>query len=97
LNIFTKNKNQKIKKIALLISTNYLNTPYELRGCNNDINLIYNLLINIFNYSKEDIILLTDYTTNIPTKQNLMKIFNKIILVMITIGFLYLLINGFIF
>jgi len=78
-NLFSKNKTQKIKKIALLVSTNYKNTNYELRGCNNDTKLIYNLLIENFNYTKENINLLTDYTIKSSTKNNIMDIFQNIV------------------
>ena len=75
-NLFSKNKNHKI---ALLISTNYKNTDYELRGCSNDTKLIYNLLIDNFNYKKENIILLTDYTIKPSTKDNIMNVFENIV------------------
>ena len=75
-NLFPKNKTQKI---ALLISTNYKNTNYELRGCTNDTKLIYNLLIENFNYKKENIYLLTDYSIDSSTKKNIMDIFQNIV------------------
>jgi hypothetical protein len=75
-NLFSKNKNHKI---ALLISTNYRNTKYELNGCSNDTKLIYNLLVKNFNYQKENINLLTDYTIKSATKNNLIAIFQNII------------------
>ena len=78
-NLFSKNKTQKIKKIALLVSTNYKNTNYELKGCTNDTRLIYNLLIENFNYTKENINLLTDYTIKSSTKNNIMDIFQNIV------------------
>lgn len=78
-NLFSKNKNHKIKKVALLISTNYKNTEYELRGCNNDTQLIYSLLVKNFNYKKENINLLTDYTIKKCTKDNIMYVFQNIV------------------
>ena len=77
--LLSKNKNQKIKKIALLISTNYINSHYELNGCSNDTKLVYKLLIENFNFKNKNINLLTDYTIKTSTKINLINIFNKII------------------
>ena len=74
--LLSKNKNQKI---ALLISTNYINSQYELNGCSNDTKLVYKLLIENFHFKNENINLLTDYTIKTCTKSNLIDIFKKII------------------
>lgn len=57
-------------KKALLIGINYINTPYELSGCINDTDKINTLLTN---YGFTSINLLTDLTTNKPTKQNILN------------------------
>ena len=89
MNLFSHNNN-KNKKIAIIIGTNYINTDLELKGCNNDTKMIYNLLINFFKYKKENIILINDTTdtTNTtdtnntkkyPTKKNIISIFDNIV------------------
>jgi hypothetical protein len=63
-------------KRALLIGINYLNTNQELQGCIEDIINIRNLLIDAYDYEKENIIMLRDDMDSAdlaPTYENIMK------------------------
>lgn len=66
-----------INKYALLIGINYVGTKNELNGCINDINSMKNILTSKFKYNKFSI--LTDYTTEKPTKQNILNALNNLI------------------
>ncbi len=57
-------------KKGLLIGINYINTPHELSGCINDTNKINNLL-TVHGFTTMQV--LTDLTTNKPTKENILK------------------------
>ncbi|GBC07580.1 hypothetical protein RclHR1_07540018 [Rhizophagus clarus] len=64
------------RKRALLIGINYFGTPFELKGCINDVDNIKNFLIELYNFRKEDMVILTDDQTdpkNIPNKENILK------------------------
>lgn len=60
-----------IKKSALLIASNYTNTPYTLTGCLNDIQFLETMLKT--NYAFTDFTLLTDETKSKPTKANILS------------------------
>jgi hypothetical protein len=62
----TKTNNKK----ALLIGINYINTPYELSGCIDDVNRMKEFLTK---YGFNSIQTLTDLTTIKPTKQNILN------------------------
>jgi hypothetical protein len=64
-------------KKALLIGINYINTPYELSGCINDTDKINTLLTN---HGFTSINLLTDLTTNKPTKLNILNELKNILI-----------------
>lgn len=57
-------------KKALLVGINYIGTPYELRGCINDIKNMRTFLKNSKEYT--DFIMLSDDQDNKPTKVNIM-------------------------
>ncbi|KAF8071909.1 peptidase C14, caspase domain-containing protein, partial [Lyophyllum atratum] len=62
------------KKKALCIGINYFGQQGELRGCINDVQNITKFLTNNFGYKKDDIVILTDDSTNPrqkPTRQNI--------------------------
>jgi hypothetical protein len=58
-------------KRALLVGINYRGSSSELKGCINDINNIYNFLINNCGFCKENIHVLTDDSQTKPTKVNI--------------------------
>ncbi|KAF8806293.1 hypothetical protein BYT27DRAFT_7191621 [Phlegmacium glaucopus] len=63
------------KKKALCIGINYFAQNGELRGCINDANNMQNFLCSKFGYKKEDIVMLTDNSTNprmMPTRENIL-------------------------
>ena len=69
-------------KKALIVGINYIGTPSELHGCISDAQRIKHLLINNLGFKDEDIIYVTDDQTDIkfkPTKNNIVKYFNKLI------------------
>ena len=68
------------KKIAIIIGLNYENTPNHLFGCINDTLIIKTLLTKNYNYNPKNIILCNDNGTTqiIPSKNNILKIFNTI-------------------
>ncbi|XP_006456382.1 hypothetical protein AGABI2DRAFT_122285 [Agaricus bisporus var. bisporus H97] len=62
------------RKKALCIGINYHGQSHELRGCINDARNVRKFLINNHGYKNEDIVLLTDDTSeprHLPTRQNL--------------------------
>jgi hypothetical protein len=61
---------------ALLVGSNYPNTPYPLRGCLNDINF---LKIKLTPTYKTNIIQLTDGTLSKPTRDNILKSFTSLL------------------
>ena len=58
---------------ALIIGINYLNTQNELYGCINDANHLKSYLTNKYNFTDNNLCLLTDTTIVKPTKQNILK------------------------
>ncbi|KII89041.1 hypothetical protein PLICRDRAFT_124266 [Plicaturopsis crispa FD-325 SS-3] len=63
------------KKKALCIGINYFGQSAELKGCINDARNIQRFLITQFGYRDEDIVMLTDDSTNqrqIPTRENIL-------------------------
>ena len=66
-----------MNKIALLIGINYINTPYELNGCINDIINVQKLLKNNYGYDKFTMI--SEKHAIKPTKQNIIEQLNKTI------------------
>jgi hypothetical protein len=67
---FVVNKANIRSKKALLIGINYINTPYQLTGCIDDTNRMKDLLSS---YGFNDFKILTDLTTNKPTKVNILN------------------------
>ncbi|KAK0431431.1 caspase domain-containing protein [Armillaria borealis] len=62
------------RKKALCIGINYRGQRHELRGCINDAKHIRNFLIRFWGYKEEDIVMLTDDSTNPrqqPTRRNM--------------------------
>jgi hypothetical protein len=60
-------------KRALLIGSNYAGTPYELKGCINDVKNIKSLLLKN-NYLESNITVLTDDTpSQLPTRSHIMN------------------------
>jgi len=75
-----KNPTVQTKKIAIIIGINYYNdNKISLKGPAYDSQNIIKLLIDNYNYKKENIYILTDYTILKPTFQNIINLFNKII------------------
>lgn len=70
-------------KKALLIGIDYLeNEKLRLFGCLNDIIAIGNMLIDVFDYDKENITMVRDDSRNkskMPTKENILRELNKIV------------------
>lgn len=62
-------------KKAVLIGINYPGTKAELRGCINDVNRMYNCLLNRYGFSEEDVSVLidTDESYIQPTGRNIRK------------------------
>lgn len=65
---------------SLIIGINYLNTANELYGCINDANNLQNYLTNKYNFSANNICLLTDNTIVKPTKQNILKKYKDLLI-----------------
>ncbi|CAL1701735.1 unnamed protein product [Somion occarium] len=62
------------RRKALCIGINYRGQPFELYGCVNDANNVRRFLTRYYHYKDEDIVLLTDDSTNpraLPTKANI--------------------------
>lgn len=69
-------------KKALLIGIDYLNTDNQLNGCINDIVNMSNMLIDAYDYNKNDIIMLRDdYSNNtlIPSRNNILNNLNYLV------------------
>lgn len=61
-------------KAAVLIGINYNNTGNQLRGCENDIYDLKKILINIFKFKEENILILVESSGNRkPTHRNILK------------------------
>jgi hypothetical protein len=70
------------KKFAVLVGINYYGTSGELRGCINDVNNLKSILINRFGYLPENVLTLTDNTTDasrIPNRQNILNSFSTLV------------------
>lgn len=68
-------------KRALLIGINYIGSTCELNGCINDTINMKKLLIEMFNYKEENMIMLDDGGVNPlkPTRDNILKYFNQVV------------------
>ena len=64
------------KKNALLVGINYIGTPSELNGCINDVNSVKE---RITQKGFQNISILTDLTSEKPTKANILKEFTKLL------------------
>ncbi len=65
---------QLMRKKALLIGINYIGTSNELHGCINDVVNIKNFIKKDYDFSDDEIMLMTEVSENskrIPTKQNI--------------------------
>jgi hypothetical protein len=65
-----------LKKRALLIGINYTNTVQRLEGCIEDVINARNMLIDAYDYEKQNIIILRDDLDDLskmPTYENIMK------------------------
>jgi len=65
-------------KSSLLIGCNYINTPYRLYGCINDVNNLNSILTSKYKFNKTAI--LTDNTTTKPTKTNILNNFKNLLI-----------------
>ena len=54
-----------------MIGINYTGSDAALNGCINDVNNMYDMLTQNCGYEQNNVILLTDYTPNQPTKANI--------------------------
>ncbi|KZT42184.1 peptidase C14 [Sistotremastrum suecicum HHB10207 ss-3] len=64
------------RKKALCIGINYIGTDNELNGCINDARNVHNFLCQFFGYKEDDIVVLTDDSSNpvgLPTRDNIMR------------------------
>jgi hypothetical protein len=65
---------------ALLVGINYLNTPYELNGCINDVLFVKDHLIQDMHFKNENILVLRDNDPkNMPTYGNILEKLNNLI------------------
>jgi metacaspase-1 len=71
-----------MSKRALLIGINYLNTEHQLDGCIDDIINARNMLIDAYDYEKNNIVMLRDDVDDpnyLPTFENIMKSLDNIV------------------
>lgn len=68
-----------MNKAALLIGINYKNTSHELNGCINDINDVKQMLITQYNFNEENIKIISDDSTEIPTRENIINGINWLV------------------
>lgn len=68
----------KNTKKALLIGINYVGTPYTLRGCINDVTKVKSQ-INSYGFSNQNIKILTDNTSQKPTRENILLEFKNLL------------------
>lgn len=84
LELYQRETEQKIlnniELKALIIGINYLNTASELYGCINDANHLQTYFINKYNFSTNNLCLLTDNTIVKPTKQNILKKYKDLLI-----------------
>lgn len=70
-------------KLALLIGINYIGTPYELKGCINDVVNVKNMLVNNLRYKEDNIVMLTDdpkIKGSYPTLRNILINIYKLVI-----------------
>jgi hypothetical protein len=69
-------------KKALLIGINYIGMEDQLNGCINDINNVYTMLTNFFNYEPNNIVCLAENLDqkNFPTRNNIIDAVNWLLL-----------------
>ena len=60
-------------KKGLLVGINYVGTEYELNGCINDVNDMSQVLQSRYGFNSSNIELMTDNTSNKPTKINIIN------------------------
>ncbi len=69
-----------INKYAILIGCNYLGTPNQLSGCQNDVVLFSDILANKFGYPRENIILLIEKSGyQLPNYDNIINSLNTLV------------------
>ena len=68
-----------MNSLSLLIGIEYINTPYELIGCENDIKNIYKLLLDKLSFSKKNIYTLVESGPVKPTSKNILTHLKKLV------------------
>ena len=66
-------------KRAFLVGINYIGTPYELRGCINDVENIKSKLVSSYGYNDANIVTITDNTTLKPTRAVILEQFKNVL------------------
>ncbi len=85
---------KKMEKYALLIGCNYTKTPqYRLNGCIYDVVEMKKILIDVFKYNENNIILLSDDTTD-PNTDNIINNLIKLVKLSNNAGEIYLHYSG---
>ncbi|KAI4991762.1 metacaspase-9 [Hordeum vulgare subsp. vulgare] len=66
---------QTNKRLATLVGCNYVGTPYELRGCINDVDAVRDTLVARFGFAPADVAVLTDVrgAEVLPTGANIRR------------------------
>lgn len=61
-------------KTSLLVGCNYPNTPYELKGCVNDVHAMRDVILKRFNFDPQHVELITDEpgSPKMPTRADIM-------------------------
>jgi hypothetical protein len=74
-------KAPKIRKKALLIGINYINTPNELYGCINDCFNVKRFLLNNEYFNSDEIVVMNDFSKGdeYPSKRNILKQLDKLV------------------
>jgi hypothetical protein len=67
------------QKYAILVGLNYENTPYQLEGCIIDVQDMKNMLNTRYGFALNCILMMTDKTVIKPTKDNILRVFKRII------------------
>ncbi len=71
---------KNVNKYAILIGCNYVGTTNQLEGCQNDVVLFSDILVNKFGYLKENIILLIEKSGyQLPNYDNIINSLNKLV------------------
>ena len=65
---------------SLIVGINYINTQNELYGCINDAHNLQIYLTNKYNFTSNNLCLLTDNTIIKPTKENILKKYKDLLL-----------------